>query len=125
MSVLVDSSVWIDYFRNGGNDLLDQIIKEDILVINDIILTELIPALALQGQSEVIAILENIDRIPLKTDWDLIRRYQTINLQNGINKVGIPDLLILQQVIEFNLTLVSSDKHFEMMKAHFDFKLLK
>ena len=124
MNVLVDTSVWVDFFRNKSNHLLDQLIKEDILATNDIILTELIPALTLQKQPEVIESLISLETIPLHIDWQLIRNYQTINLQNGINKVGIPDLLILQQVIEHNLTLFTLDKHFALMQPHFDFKML-
>ena len=124
MNVLVDSSIWIDYFRNGKNEMLDQLIKDDIIVTNDIVLTELIPALELQKQNEVITSLLQIDLIPLNTDWDLIRRYQLLNLRKGINNVGIPDLLILQQVIESNLTLLTLDKHFELMRNHLNFNLL-
>jgi len=32
-----------------------------------------------------------------------------MNLKNGINKVGIPDLMILQQVIEQKMSLFSFD----------------
>lgn len=124
MNVLVDTSVWIDFFRNKSNTKLDQLIKEDIIVINDIILSELIPALTMQNQTEVVQSLHSIDLLPLQIDWDIIRKYQTINLQNGINKVGIPDLLILQQVIESNLTLFTLDRHFAQMQTHFDFKML-
>jgi len=122
MNVLVDSSVWIDYFRNGDNKYFEQLLTEDIVVTNDIILSELIPALAFQKQNEVIVSLESIECIPLSIDWQLIRRYQILNLANGINRVGIPDLIILQQTIEKNLTLYSFDKHFELMKNHLDFK---
>jgi predicted nucleic acid-binding protein len=124
MSVLVDSSVWIDYFRNG-NDRMDQLIEEDLLVTNEIILSELIPALKLQKQEEVIESLLSLDLVELNIDWDLIREYQTINLRNGINKVGIPDLIIFQQTIEQNLYLFSLDKHFKLMQKHFDFKLFE
>ncbi len=124
MKVLVDSSVWIDYFRNGANPLLDRLITEDLVVINDIILTELIPTLELRQQKEVIESLENLKTIPLSIDWTLIRKYQTLNLKNGINKVGIPDLLIIQQVIESNLTLYSFDKHFGQMSNHLAFKFI-
>ena len=124
MKVLVDSSVWIDYFRNGANPLLDRLITEDLVVINEIILTELIPALELQQQKEVIESLGNLEIVPLSIDWSLIRKYQTLNLQNGINKVGIPDLLILQQVIESNLTLYSFDKHFDQMNQHLTLKVI-
>jgi len=114
MSVLVDSSLWIDYFRNGQNELLDRLITEDLVVTNDIVLSELIPALIMQNQLTLVDCLECLEKITLSIDWTLIRRYQILNLQKGINKVGVPDLLILQQVIESNLTLFSLDKHFDL-----------
>ena len=43
MSVLVDTSIWIDYFRGGSNSAqVDFLIDENLLVTNDLILTELI-----------------------------------------------------------------------------------
>ena len=124
MSVLVDSSVWIDYFRNG-NDTLAQLIEEDLVSTNEIILSELIPALQIQKQEEVINGLLNLELIELNISWSLIREYQIMNLQNGINKVGIPDLIILQQTIESGLHLFTLDKHFRLMKKHFEFKLFE
>ena len=52
MSVLVDTSIWIDYFR-GGNDSIqmDFLIDENLLVINDLILAELIPFLKIQNEN--------------------------------------------------------------------------
>ncbi len=49
MQILVDSSVWIDYLRGGGNsDELDYFIDENLVVINDLILAELVPFLRLK-----------------------------------------------------------------------------
>lgn len=123
MKVLVDSSVWIEYFRTGSISELDRLLKEDLIVTNDIILTELIPMLSIQNQNEVIEALKSLEQIPVNIDWGLIRRYQMINLKNGINKVGIPDLLILQQTIEHSLVLYSLDKHFRLMQGHYAFDL--
>ena len=49
MEVLVDTSVWIDYFKSGDNasSNMDSLIDENLLVTNDIILAELIPYLQL------------------------------------------------------------------------------
>jgi len=124
VKVLVDSSVWIEYFRSGKVESLDRLVEEDLVVTNDVILTELIPALSAQNQKVVIESLEHLEQIRVRIDWDLIRKYQTINLKKGVNKIGIPDLIILQQVIENNLTLYTLDKHFKLMKMHFDFNLL-
>ncbi len=44
MSVLVDTSIWIEYFRNGNNfEKLDCLIDENQVVTNDLILAELTP----------------------------------------------------------------------------------
>jgi len=120
--VLVDSSIWIDYFREGKYGKLDQLIESDLVVTNDIILTELIPSLNMLNAKDVVDGLLSISRIPLLIDWDIIRRYQLSNLQNGINKVGIPDLIILEQVIAKQLTLFSKDKHFDLMSQYLEFK---
>ncbi len=120
--VLVDSSIWIDYFREGQYDQLDQLIERDLVVTNDIILTELLPSLNMVNAKDAIDGLLSIPRIPLLIDWDIIRRYQLLNLQNGINKVGIPDLIILEQVIAEQLSLFSRDKHFDLMRQHLEFK---
>ena len=51
MPVLVDSTIWIDYFRSGENsNKLDYFIDEDILFINNLILAELIPFLKIKKQ---------------------------------------------------------------------------
>ncbi|PTQ78515.1 PIN domain-containing protein [Nitrosomonas oligotropha] len=70
MLVLVDTSVWIDYFRSGHQSAeLDALIDLDIIVTNDLILAELIPFLKLKYQVKVIQLLSEIKRIPLKIDW--------------------------------------------------------
>jgi len=44
MPVLVDTSVWIDYLRNGKkSEKVDFLIDENIVAINDLILAELVP----------------------------------------------------------------------------------
>ena len=46
MVVLVDTSVWIDYFRGAGDsEPLDYLINENLVVTNEIILAELVPFL--------------------------------------------------------------------------------
>lgn len=122
--VIVDSSVWIDYFKKDNNDILDRLIEEDLICTNDLILTELIPFLIHQNHDSVVEELQAVNRIPLNIDWDIIQEYQLINLRNGINNVGIPDLIILNQVIQHKLTLFSFDKHFKLMQKQLQFELM-
>ena len=123
--VLADSSVWITYFKNGEPSVLDRLIQEDLICINEIILTELVPVLFKQNETSTAESLLALERVPLNIDWEIIRGYQLNNLQNGINRVGIPDLIILQQVIDQKLTLFSYDKHFKLMRKHLSFELFE
>jgi predicted nucleic acid-binding protein len=123
-SILVDSSVWIEYFRTGTPEKLDRIIEEDMACTNELILTELSPTLMLKNETELLEGLQAIRKIPMNIDWEIVRDYQSMNLKNGINKVGIPDLIILQQVIDRKITLFSFDKHFKLMQNLLNFEIL-
>ena len=113
MSVLVDSSVWIEYFRNTDqSDALDMLIEENLVVTNELILAELIPALQIRKLSELVTLLREIKRQPMNIDWKDIIKMQTLCLNNGSNGVGIPDLIIAQNSIQGDLRLLSNDKHF-------------
>jgi len=122
--VLVDSSIWIQYFRSGDIPLLDRLLEEELVCTNELILTELMPVLRHRKGQEVSEGLSALERVPLKISWEAIREYQELNLQNGLNQVGIRDLVIVQQVIEEKITLFSFDKHFKLMNRFLKFDLL-
>ncbi len=116
MEVLVDTSVWIDYFRSGDkSDKLDFLIDENLVVINDLILTELLPLLILKREKKVINLLEMIKKYHMHSDWEEIRGYQLSCLKSGSSGIGIPDLLIAQNSIQHNVAVFSIDKHFKFM----------
>jgi hypothetical protein len=46
-----------------------------------------------------------------------------VNIKKGINKVGIPDLIMLDNVIANNLVLFTEDKHFKLMQKNIVFDL--
>lgn len=118
MPVLVDSSVWIDYFRRGKNTQpLDSLIDENLLVTNDLILAELIPHLKIRNQKKIIELLLAINKLVLTIDWEQIVSYQYLCLKNGLNGIGIPDLIIAQNAIQNNCSLYSLDHHFLQMQT--------
>lgn len=119
MKVLVDSSVWVAYFRGADNvSSLDGLIEEDLIVINDLILAELTPSLLMRGERKLVKLLHDIERPFLTLDWEGIVKMQVICLRHGVNKVGIQDLIIAQHAIQNNLALFSLDKHFLLMSKH-------
>jgi len=117
MSVLVDTSMWIDYFR-GGNDpaQMDFFIDENLLVTNDLILTELIPFLKIRNETKVIALLQNVSKLEISINWNEIIDYQYKCLKNGLNGVGIPDLIIAQNAKQNGCKIYTLDNHFNLMK---------
>lgn len=123
--ILVDSSVWIDYFRGGENsNKLQLLIELDLVCTNEVILSELIPTLQHRNQQEIIESLSALKCLPYTIFWDGIRALQLLNLQNGINKVGLPDLMIAQHCIDENIELWSFDKHFRLMARVTSLKLM-
>jgi hypothetical protein len=124
VNVLIDSSVWIDYFRGRKNAIsLDELISEDLICLNDLVLAELVPFLRIQKQDDLIQLLKNVHKVNLTIDWQEIMEYQTRCLRAGINKVGIPDLLVAQNCVQNDLHLFTLDNHFHSISRFIPLKL--
>jgi predicted nucleic acid-binding protein len=124
--ILVDSSVWIGYFRGiEESTKLNILIDSNVIATNELILSEIIPALVMRKENELIKLLSSIEKMKLDIDWVGIRQMQVINLKNGLNRVGIPDLIIAQNAIQSRAELFSFDKHFELMKKGIGLKTYK
>ncbi|MCW7491691.1 PIN domain-containing protein [Leptospira sp. 2 VSF19] len=116
--VVLDSSIWIEYFRNSNTKIssqVDLLIDSGNIYVNELILAELVPLLKLKKQTQLIQILESIECLELNIDWKQLIDYQTLIIRNGINHVGIPDLIIAQNIIQNHATLFTLDKHFKLM----------
>jgi predicted nucleic acid-binding protein len=49
MHILVDTSIWIDYFKSGANSTkLDGLLEDNRVFINDIMLAEWVPFLTIK-----------------------------------------------------------------------------
>lgn len=121
--ILVDTSVWIEYFR--GNEkarALDTLIETNSVVTNNLILSELLPFIIHRKEFNLENLLSHIEKIEINIDWPELIKMQTVNLANGINKVGIPDLIIAQNAIQNNLYLYTLDTHFILMSPLFGIK---
>jgi len=125
LKVLVDTSVWIDYFRDGKcSGKLDLLIDENLVVTNDAILAELLPYLKLKNQNKVIGLLLEISKNELNINWEQIIDFQTRCLKNGINGIGIPDLIIAQNAIQNDCEIFTLDNHFEKIASIIDIKVI-
>jgi hypothetical protein len=117
MSVLVDTSVWVEYFRHGKNlEKLDFIIDENLVVTNDLILAELVPFLKVHNQNKIISLLYNIKKLQINIDWEQIIEFQYMCLKSGLNGVVIPDLIIAQNAKQNDCEIYTLDNHFQLIK---------
>jgi predicted nucleic acid-binding protein len=124
--VLVDSSVWIEYFKGNESVLpLNELIDSNNLCINDLILAELLPSINHKKENDLKDLLLTIEKIDMVIDWHQIISMQTINLKNGLNKIGISDLIITQNAIDNNIELYTIDKHFTLMSEIHELKLFQ
>jgi len=116
---LVDSSVWIDYFRAGRHAKeLEFLLDDGRVVINDLIFAELVPALHVKRQPRLIDLLGELQRLPMQPDWDEVIHLQITCLRDGLNGMGIPDLLIAQNAMQHGLQLITRDDHFRQLARH-------
>jgi len=126
MEVLVDTSIWIDYFRGDGNsEELDFLLNENLIVTNEIILAELIPYLKIKKQMKVIKLLHDINMLTLRINGEEIINFQAKCLKSGANGIGIPDLIIAQNAKQYNCKIYSIDKHFRLLSQVLKVKLYK
>ena len=124
--VLVDTSIWIDFFR--GNQVanpLFELIKDNQINTNDLILAELIPSINRKKEEKLRDLLLSVQKIELLINWTEIINMQTMNLRSGNNNIGIPDIIIAQNALHNDLVLFENDKHFRPMKELFGLELLR
>jgi predicted nucleic acid-binding protein len=116
--------VWIAFLKGveEGRQLFS-LLDTNQICINDLILAELIPSLNHKKELALVRLLQSIERTRLHIDWESIIEMQTINLKNGLNRVGVPDLIIAQNALQNDIPLFSFDRHFEIMKKSIGIKL--
>ena len=107
--VIVDTSVWIDYFRSGDkSEKLDFLIDENLVVINDLILTELLPLLIIKQETKVINLLNMVKKHHIHPDWE--ETYLETNKEQeeyddlftngtGVSKSQVPQFRILRKIL--------------------------
>lgn len=116
--VLVDTSVWIAFFKGDETArVLFPLLDSGEVCTNELILSELIPPLRHRREDQIIDMLEEVQTAALTIVWPQITEMQGKNLRAGINRVGIPDLIIAQNALQNDLPILSFDKHFHLMKA--------
>jgi predicted nucleic acid-binding protein len=129
--IVVDSSVWIDYF-NGKitkqTDLLDSLFGIELIVIGDIILTEVLQGF--QDDKDFNKARKLFDSLFFSTmlgkelSVKCAQNYRILR-KKGVTVRKTIDVIIATFCIANNLPLLHSDKDFTPMVKHLNLKVIK
>jgi predicted nucleic acid-binding protein len=123
MSVLIDSSAWIEYFRgNPDFKFIQNLLINNSACTNELILAELLPSMIYRKEKDLADLMKSLPLYSLNTIWEEIRNVQLLNLQHGYTHIGISDIIIVQNCIQNGLILLHSDKHFDKMNEYINFQ---
>jgi predicted nucleic acid-binding protein len=128
--ILVDSSVWIDYFR--GNEtpqatILEELLSVQILAIGDLILTEVLQGFSSDKDfNEARKELTRLDVVELGGEDVAIKaakNYRTLR-KLGFTIRKTIDTIIATRCIEDGYTLLHNDADFAPFEKHLGLRVL-
>jgi hypothetical protein len=122
--ILVDSSVWIDYFRGEAtpqSEMLDALLGNEPLVVGDLILAEVLQGF--QGErdfnqaKQLLMSFEIIEIVGKDVAIQAARNFRTLR-GHGVTVRKTIDTLIATRCINSGLILLHSDKDFDPFVTH-------
>ena len=126
--IVVDSSVWIDYFTGKNTpaaDKLDSLLGDELVAIGDLMLTEVLQGFRAESDYRqarklllsltVLNILDTAVALKSAANFRILRR-KRITVRKTI------DAIIATYCIENGLPLLHSDKDFEPFREHLGLK---
>lgn len=123
--ILVDSSVWIDYFNGvatAQTDKLDSLLGEEPLAIGDLILTEVLQGFVSDREFErarkLLTSLTVVDLGGREIAMRAARHFRALR-RLGITVRKTIDLVIATRCIESHYDLLYSDRDFDPFVRHF------
>jgi predicted nucleic acid-binding protein len=122
--ILVDSSVWIDYFRGTASpqtDRLDAMLGTEPLLVGDVILTEVLQGFASDRDFDTaLALMGAFERVDIggqAAALEAARNFRRLRVR-GITVRKTIDTLIATRCILDGLQLLYADRDFDPFVQH-------
>jgi predicted nucleic acid-binding protein len=122
--ILVDSSVWIDYFRGNATpqtDRLDSLLGSEPVAIGDLLLTEVLQGFASDKEfnqaKKLLTLLIVVDLGGQDIAIQAAKNFRALRAL-GVTVRKTIDTVIATRCIEDGFTLLHSDRDFEPFIAH-------
>ncbi|MHB8880315.1 MAG: type II toxin-antitoxin system VapC family toxin [Thermodesulfovibrionales bacterium] len=126
--ILVDSSVWIDYFngtKTPETDLLDAILGKELIVMGDLILVEVLQGFQADKDFEtaknVLLSFPFMNMCSKELAIESARNFRTLR-KNGATVRKTIDVLIGTFCIHHHISLLHNDRDFDQMKRFLKLK---
>jgi predicted nucleic acid-binding protein len=117
--ILVDSSVWIDFFRGVTTpqvDVLDRLLGVEPLAVGDLILAEVLQGFRAEKEfnqaRKLLLTLEQVDIGGQDVAVQAARNFRTLR-ERGVTIRKTIDTLIATKCIESDIALLFSDRDFD------------
>jgi len=128
--ILVDSSVWIDYFRGSitaQTEKLDRLLGKQPLAIGDFILTEVLQGFtnerAFNQAKEMLTALTVVELGGLQVAIQAARNFRALRRRGVIVRKTI-DAVIATRCIESGYDLLHSDRDFDPFVKHLGLRVV-
>lgn len=122
--ILVDSSVWIDYFRGASTaqtDKLDSLLATERLAVGDLIVAEVLRGFrddaAFERARKVLDAFIVIELCGYRIAQEAAKNYRLLRAR-GISVRKTVDTIIATRCIEDRISLLHCDKDFDPFVAH-------
>ena len=112
--VLVDTSIWIDFFSSPDlpeSIVVDELLADGLVCTTGLIKAEVVPVARTAGEYRQLR--EFFDALPLVAEgdgfWEDAIRYQYLLKRGGVYKVSIPDLVIATVALRNDKAIYTKD----------------
>lgn len=123
---LIDTSIWISYFREDGSricDRIDELIDHNRVHINGIVLVELLTGARNEAEFDRLAsALAGLKFVPSDPAAFKSAGRNGCELKRKGISVPLSDMIIATDCIDHGLILIEDDKHFDAISAHLALK---
>jgi predicted nucleic acid-binding protein len=129
--ILVDSSVWIDFFRNKPTaqaEWLDRNLGVETFVVGDLILAEVLRGFQDdRGFNEARRLLAQLEQLTLGGEAIAVlaaRNFRKLRAK-GITVRGTVDVIIASRCMADGLHLLHSDRDFDAFETHLGLQVVR
>lgn len=129
--ILVDSSVWIDYFRGTKTEqtnLLDALLSSEPIAIGDLMLAEVLQGFSSERDfNQAKSVLLSLQQLAIggtELAVQATRNFRTLRL-HGVTVRKTIDALIATRCIESDLLLLHSDRDFDAFERYLGLRVLR